>query len=132
MPLAAVATAANRQDCSSLAPALDAMVVKMPECEASVQTPEPAAMPGLRGDGGYGYATTRAQAKAHGYRLHAPSRGSVRVKGLGRIRVAVEHGHALFNQFGRIARRLDRHVSKYMNWIELAACLIFIRAGFVP
>ena len=49
---------------------------------------------------------------------------------IGRIRSAVERGHAFLSQFGRIVRRLDRIVLRYLGWVQLAACMIFIRAGF--
>lgn len=129
MPLGITVTAANRQDCSSMALTLESMVIQPPDLE---RVSEPASMPTLRGDGGYGYKTTRADALALGYHLRAPSRGKQRMKGLGRVRVAVEHAHALMNQFGRVARRLDRRAAPYLMWTQLAACVIFIRAGFVP
>jgi hypothetical protein len=36
----------------------------------------------------------------------------------------------LLCQFGRVARRFDRLAIRYLGWIQLAACVIFIRAGF--
>lgn len=133
MPLGISISAANRPDCSSMTEVLEAMVIRPPDhAQDHEQAKEPASMPCVRGDGGYGYKTTRAAAEALGYRLRAPSRGQRRMKGLGRVRVAVEHGHALLNQFGRVARRLDRHADMYRIWAKLAACLIFIRVGSVP
>jgi hypothetical protein len=43
----------------------------------------------------------------------------------------VERCHNFFAQFGRIARRWDRSARRYLGWVELAACIIFIRSGFV-
>ena len=34
--------------------------------------------------------------------------------------------------FGRVARRSGRDDRLYLGWVELAACVIFIRAGFFP
>ena len=47
------------------------------------------------------------------------------------IRQSVERCHNFFAQFGRIARRWDRSARRFLGWVELAACLIFIRSGFV-
>ena len=66
--------------------------------------------------------------------MEAPKRGRARRPGVGRIRCAVERCHALLSQFGRIARRLDRTTKRYLGWVQLAACVIFLRHeanGFV-
>ena len=66
--------------------------------------------------------------------MEAPKRGKPRPAGVGRIRCAVERCHAFFAQFSRIARRLDRSAKNYLGWVQLAACVIFIRHdanGFV-
>jgi transposase len=63
--------------------------------------------------------------------MRAPKRGRTRQKGVGRVRCAVERGHAFLTQFGRVGRRLDRKARRYLGWIELAACVIFLRSGFV-
>ena len=63
-------------------------------------------------------------------RLRAPSRGQRR-PGVGRIRQAVERCHNFFAQFGRIGRRLDRSAKRFLGWIQLAACLIFLHSDFV-
>ena len=51
--------------------------------------------------------------------------------GSGRIRQAVKRRHNFFAQFGRIGRRLDRSAKRFLGWVQLAACLIFLRSGFV-
>jgi hypothetical protein len=43
-------------------------------------------------------------------------------------RSAVERGHAFLSHIGRTARRWDRCSRRYLGWVELAACVIFIRA----
>jgi hypothetical protein len=131
MPLGAAVAAANRQDCSSAAEALASLVVEPPGGGGGGHA-DPRALPTAIGDGNYAYAPTRAAARDVGFRLRAPARGERRTPGLGRVRVPVEHGHALLNQFGRLARRLDRSLRMFRMWVELAACLIYIRAGFVP
>ena len=62
--------------------------------------------------------------------MRAPRRGQTRLPGVGRIRCAVERGHALMSHFGRVVRRYDRDHRLYLGWVELAACVILIRAGF--
>lgn len=81
----------------------------------------------MRADGAYGDAPTRQRAAQAGFRMLAPSRGQTRRKGLGRVRAAVERGHAFLAQFGRIARRTDRRSRRYLGWVELAAAVIFLR-----
>ena len=36
-----------------------------------------------------------------------------------------------FAQFGRVFRRFDRSARRYLAWIEMAACVILLRSGFV-
>ena len=86
--------------------------------------------PTAQADGTYGNRPSRARARAAGFRLQAPSRGQRR-PGVGRIRQAVERCHNIFAPFGRIGRRLDRSAKRFLGWIQLAACLIFLRSGFV-
>jgi hypothetical protein len=33
---------------------------------------------------------------------------------------------------GRITQRKDYSAQRYLGWVQLAACTIFIRSGFVP
>jgi transposase len=107
---------------------LEAMVIHPPRPEAPVAQPDPRDLPHARADGAYGNRPTMARATAAGFRMQAPKRGRPRQPGVGRIRCAVERGHAFLAQFGRIARRLDRCARRYLGWIELAACVIFVRA----
>lgn len=89
------------------------------------------ALPYLRGDGSFAKIPAKADAKRQGFRLWAPAEGQSR-RGLGIVRSAVERVHALLNQFGRIFRRLDRSDKRYLAWIQLACCIIFMRRGFFP
>jgi hypothetical protein len=107
---------------------LQALVVQPPPAEMPVADPDPRDRPRVRADGAYGNKPTRGRATAAGFRMEAPKRGKTRVPGVGRIRCAVERGHAFLSQFGRIARRLDRLSRRYLGWVELASCLIFLRA----
>lgn len=61
--------------------------------------------------------------------MRAPKRGQTR-SGAGTIRCTVERGHSFLSQFGRVVRHFDRNHRLYLGWVELAACIIFIRAGF--
>ena len=65
-----------------------------------------------------------------GFRLQAPNRGHAQ-PGVGKIRNAVERCHNFFAQFGRVFRRFDRSARRYLGWLELAACIILLRSGFV-
>jgi transposase len=62
--------------------------------------------------------------------LQAPKRGYAQ-PGVGKIRNAVERCHNFFAQFGRVFRRFDRSARRYLGWLELAACIILLRSGFV-
>lgn len=113
---------------------LASLVVRPPAAERPNAAPDPRDRPRARADGAYGNGPTAARAAAAGFRMIAPKQGQPRRKGLGRVRCAVERGHALLAQFGRIARRFDRLSRRYLGWVQLAACVIFLRAdanGFV-
>ena len=130
MPLGVVVTPANTNDGSHTQDGLVALVVSppaptLPAGEAAVRS-----FPTAQADGAYGNRPARQRAQAAGFRLQAPSRGQ-RPPGVGKIRQAVERGHNFVAQFGRIGRRLDRSAKRFLGWIELAACVIFLRSGFV-
>lgn len=131
MPLGAVVTKAGANDGVQTKDVLEAMVVKPPAAEVPVAEPDERDLPQVRADGSYGNGPTRERARQAGHRMRAPKRGQTRQKGVGRIRCAVERGHAFLAQFGRVGRRLDRKARRYLGWIELAACIIFLRSGFV-
>jgi len=129
MPLGVAITGANAVDGSQTGPVLQSLVVRPPEPEHLADCPQ--AKPGVHGDGAYGNGPARQAAQAEGFRMLAPSRGKTRVPGVGRVRSAVERGHSFLAQFGRVAHRLDRCAKRYLAWVQLAACIIFIRRGFV-
>ena len=108
MPLGAVVTAAGANDGVQTQAVLESLVLKPPPAETPVRAPDPRDLPHARADGAYGNQPTAARAQAAGFRMLAPKRGQTRQPGLGIIRSAVERGHALLAQFGRIAHRLDR------------------------
>ena len=72
----------------------------------------------------------QARAQRTGFRLHGAKRGQHQ-PGVGTIRNAVERCHNFFAQFGRVFRRFDRSARRYVAWIEMAACVILLRSGFV-
>jgi transposase len=91
------------------------------------------ALPYLRGDCTFAKVPAYAGAKREGYRMWAPDKNAGQSRrGLGTVRLAVERTHALINQFGRIFRRLDRIAGRYLAWVQLACCLIYLRRGFFP
>lgn len=130
MPLGAVVTAAGANDGRQAGDLLRAMVVRPPPPDVPNPAPDARDLPTARADGAYANAPTGARAAAAGFRVRAPRRGQPRVRGVGRVRAAVERGHAFMAHFGRVARRFDRDARLYLGWVELAACVIFIRAGF--
>jgi hypothetical protein len=130
MPLGVVITGANAADGCQAQDVLEAMVVQPPRAEHPVAAADPRSLPTARADGAYGNGPTRRRAQAAGFRLRAPGRGQ-KQPGLGQIRQSVERCHNFFAQFGRIARRWDRSARRFLGWVQLAACLIFIRSGFV-
>ena len=158
LPIGAVICGANRQDATFTGSALASVVIQGPvdrRRQASLQDAgrrtdgkqtnaqlrklqeqlqggsEVRAMPYLRADGNFAKIPARLQGKQQGFRLWAPRPGQSR-SGLGRIRSSVERAHALLNQFGRVCRRLDRCDQRYLSWVQLACCIIFMRQGFFP
>jgi transposase len=134
MPLGAVVSAANVNDSVKTQAVLEALVVKPPAAETPVQQPDSRDLAYARADGAYGNRPSKERAAAAGFRMQAPKRGKARQPGVGKIRCAVERCHAFLSQFGRLARRFDRIAKRYLGWVQLAACVIFIRHdanGFV-
>jgi transposase len=130
MPLGVVVTGANANDGVQTQKVLEALVVRPPAAEHPAPVVDERGLPGAIADGGYGNKPSRERAKNAGFRLRAPSRGQKQA-GVGKVRNAVERCHNFFAQFGRLARRLDRSAKRFLGWIQLAACVIFVRSGFV-
>ncbi len=134
LPLGAVITGANANDGCQAQAVLESLVVRPPEAEGPAAQPDRRDLPRSRADGAYGNRPTQGRANAAGFRMEAPKQGRARRPGVGRIRCAVERCHAFLSQFGRIARRFDRCARRYLGWVQLAACVIFLRHdanGFV-
>jgi transposase len=134
MPLGAVVSAANVNDSVETQLVLESLVVQPPAAEVPVNQPDRRDLPHARADGAYGNRPSKERAAKAGFRMEAPKRGRTRQPGVGRIRCAVERCHAFLSQFGRLARRLDRKSERYLGWVQLAACVIFLRHdanGFV-
>ena len=130
MPLGVIVTPANANDGCQTQNLLAALVVPPPAPTRALGELDVRNLPTAQADSAYGNRPSRARAQAAGFRLQAPSRGQRRL-GVGKIRQAVERCHNFFAQFGRIGRRLDRSAKRFLGWIELAACVIFLRSGFV-
>jgi transposase len=128
LPLGAVITKAGANDGTQTQAVLEALVLQPPRAESPHPAPDPRDLPRSRADGAYGNKPTQGRANAAGFRMEAPKRGKARQPGVGRIRCAVERGHAFLAQFGRIARRLDRRARHYLAWVQFAASVIFLRA----
>ena len=127
LPLGAAITGANANDGVQTRDVLDALVIRPPRPERPDANPDPRDLPRVRADGAYGNGPTRKRATAAGFRMLAPGRGQTRRPGIGRVRCAVERGHAFLSQFGRVARRFDRDGKRYLGWVQLASAVIFIR-----
>jgi transposase len=128
LPFGVVVTGANANEGQQTQTLLEGMVLQPPSSDTGVETPDVRDLPHVGADGAYGNGPTRQRAANAGFRMQAPRRGQARPAGLGRFRSAVERGHAFFSHFGRIARRFDRQAARYVGWIQLAACVILIRA----
>jgi transposase len=130
MPLGVVVTGANANDGVQTEEVLKAMVLQPPASEVPVAQVDPRDLPRAQADGAYGNEPTRQRAQRAGFRMQAPKRGAKR-PGVGKIRNAVERCHNFFAQFGRVFRRFDRSAKRYLGWLEMAACVILLRSGFV-
>jgi transposase len=130
MPLGVVVTGANANDGCQTEAVLQHLVVRPPEPEVPVPVVAPRDLPRAQADGAYGNQPTQARAQRAGFRMQAPKRGQQR-PGVGQIRNAVERCHNFFAQFGRAFRRFDRSARYYLGWLEMAACVILLRSGFV-
>lgn len=131
MPLGVVVTGANANDGCQTEDVLQALVVRPPLAESSLPCLDLRSLPRAQADGAYGNGPTQDRARRAGFRLQAPHRGKAQ-PGVGKIRNAAERCHNFFAQFGRISRRFDRSARHYLGWLELAACIILLRSGFVP
>jgi transposase len=106
------------------------LVVSPPAAKSAVSCLDSRDFPRVQADGAYGHGPTQERAERAGFRLQAPKRGKAQA-GVGKIRNAVERCHNFFAQFGRIFRRFDRSARHSLAWLELAACIILLRSGFV-
>lgn len=127
LPLGVVVTGANANDGVQTKDVLDALVIRPPGPDRPNPSPDPRDLPRVRADGAYGNRPTRQRATDAGFRMVAPSRGQTRRPGVGRVRCAVERGHAFLAQFGRVGRRSDRDGRRYLAWVQLACALTYIR-----
>jgi len=131
MPLGLVLTGANANDGVQTKDVLQALVIgPAPPAQPVAAAVDQRSLPTAQADGAYGNDPTRQRAQEAGFRMQAPKRGQKR-PGVGKVRNAVERCHNFFAQFGRVARRFDRLARRYLGWVQLAACVIFIRSGFV-
>jgi transposase len=130
MPLGVVVTGANANDGCQTEDVLTRLVIAPPPPAAQVSPVDPRGLPRAQGDGAYGNKPTQQRSQRAGFRMLAPRRGEKRL-GVGKVRNAVERCHNFFAQFGRVFRRFDRLARRYLAWLEMAACVILLRSGFV-
>jgi transposase len=130
MPLGVVVTGANANDGCQTEVVLEHLVVRPPQPEIPITPVDPRSLPHAQADGAYGNKPTQERARRAGFRMQAPPRGKRR-PGVGKIRNAVERCHNFFAQFGRVFRRFDQYANRYLAWLEMAACVILLRSGFV-
>lgn len=127
LPLGAVVAGANANDGVQARDVLDALVIRPPQPDRPNPAADPRDLPRVRAGGACGNGPTRQRATDAGFRMVAPGRGQTRRPGVGRVRCAVERGHAFLSQFGRVARRFDRDGKRYLGWVQPACAVIFIR-----
>ena len=123
-------TAAKANDGWQPEDGLHARVGHPPVAESGVPGCAPRDLPRAQAAGAYGNGPSQERAQRAGVRLQAPNRGQAQ-SGVGKSRNAVERCHNFFAQFGRVFRRFDRSARRYLGWLELAACIILLRSGFV-
>ena len=130
MPLGVVVTGANANDGCQTEVVLEHLVVQPPAPAVPVAVVDPRSLPHAQADGAYGNKPTQERANRAGFQMQAPKRGKA-PPGVGKVRNAVERCHNFFAQFGRVFRRFDRSARRYLAWLEMAACVILLRSGFV-
>lgn len=122
MPLAVVVTGADADDGVPAGDILNALVVRPPAVA------DERSRPTAQADGAYQNTPTRRRVADAGFRLRPTRKGKT---GIGTVRQSVERCHNVFAPFGRIRVRLDRSRKRFLGWCQMAACVIFIRSGFV-
>jgi hypothetical protein len=130
MPLGAVVSGANANAGGQTEGRLRSRGVRPPEAVVCVIAVELQSLPRAHAAGADGNRPPHARAPRAGVRLQAPTRGEAR-PGVGKSRTAVERCQNLFAQGGRGFRRCDRSSRRYVAWVEMAACIILLRSGFV-
>jgi transposase len=105
-------------------------VIQPPLAAQRVALVEARSLPHAPADGAYGNRPTQERARRAGFRLQASKRGAGQA-GVGKMRNVVERCHNFFAPFGRVFRRFDRSARRSLAWIEMAACVILLRSGFV-
>jgi hypothetical protein len=130
MPRGAVVTGANANDGCQTEGLLQRLGVRPPVAEGGGASSDGHSLPRAQAEGAYGNRPTHERAQRAGFRLHAPKRGEARPS-VGKIRHAVERCHNCLAHFGRVFRRFDRSARCSLAWIEMAACVILLRSGFV-
>jgi IS5 family transposase len=122
VPLAILASGANRHDCMVFEPLLDAV--------------EPVAgLPGrprrrphkLHADKGYDFAKCRAALRKWGIEARIAWRGTESGERLGRHRWVVERTHAWFAGLGKLRIRFERSIETHMALLKLACAVICLR-----
>ena len=140
IPLVVVLSGANRTDQKKLGDLLDAQMIvslpeTMPEAEADGATAETREERHLCLDRGYATVACRETAVAHGYVPHIPPKRSAAapIPPPGDParhpprRWVVEVSHSWFNCFRRLLIRWEKKAENYMEFVQLAACLIIYR-----
>jgi hypothetical protein len=130
MPLGVVVTGAHAKDGWQPEDVVRTLVIAPPAAESSASCRDPPDFPRVQADGASGNSPRQERAVRAGFRFQAPQRGKAQA-GVGQMRNAVERCHKCFAQVGRIFRRFDRSARHYWGWLELAACIILLRSGFV-
>jgi putative transposase len=127
VPLALVATGANRNDFKEIKNVLDNIVIQRPQ-------PTKRKKQNLCLDKGYDYPEVHELIKAYGYTGHIKTRGEessakAQIPGYRARRWVVERTHSWMNRFRRLLIRWEKKTANYETFLHLSCAFITFRAA---
>jgi putative transposase len=126
IPIALVVCGANQHDVTMLEDLLDAQIIEKP-ATAGVKSH-------LCLDAGYISPDTALLAEQHGMEAHVRPRGeeiAEKAEGKKPRRWVVERTHSWMNRYRRLLIRWEKRADHYLQFIQLACCLLLISRLFV-
>jgi transposase len=119
IPLAAVISAANRNDHQELETVIDAVTPVTGPVGRPRRRPHK-----LHADKGYDYPTCQHALRQRGIIARIARRSIESGKRLGRHRYVIEHTPEWVSRFRRLARRYERKATHYLAFTQLACAVI--------